>query len=64
MPLVQISMLSGRTEEQKRALLSEVSDAVHRTTGAPLDAIRIWITEFEPEHYIAGGVIAADRTKT
>lgn len=64
MPLVQINMLEGRTEQQKRDMLTAVSEAIHRTTGAPLDAIRIWVSEFGPTEYIAGGVIAADRPKT
>jgi 4-oxalocrotonate tautomerase len=63
MPLVQISMLEGRDEQTRRDMLDAVSEAIHRTTGAPLDAIRVWITEFKPTDYIAGGVIAADRPK-
>ena len=31
MPLVQISMLPGRSSEQKRALIAEVTEAVART---------------------------------
>jgi phenylpyruvate tautomerase PptA (4-oxalocrotonate tautomerase family) len=29
--------------------------------GAPVDSIRVWINEFEPTEYMAGGVLLADR---
>lgn len=56
MPLVRISMLSGRTPEQKRAVLSAVTDAVHTTLGTPLTNIRVWIDEFDSEDYMADGI--------
>ena len=34
MPYVTVKMLEGRTEEQKKALVEKVTDAVVETTGA------------------------------
>ncbi len=45
MPLVQINMLTGRSPEQKEALLRAVTDAVHESIGAPIPSIRVWINE-------------------
>lgn len=61
MPLIQVSMATGRTEEQKRAMLQAITDAVHDSIGAPVESIRVWIHEFDPADYIAGGEILADR---
>lgn len=61
MPLVQVSFAKGRSEEQKRAMLHAVTQAIHETIGAPIPSIRVWITEFEATDFIAGGEILADR---
>jgi 4-oxalocrotonate tautomerase len=61
MPLVQISLARGRTEEQKRAMLHAVTQAIHESIGAPVPSIRVWIHEFEATDFIAGGEILADR---
>jgi 4-oxalocrotonate tautomerase len=63
MPLVEIRLLEGRTDEQKQSLLSAVTAAVHDSIGAPLESIRVWIQEFSPTEYMAAGVLAADKNK-
>jgi 4-oxalocrotonate tautomerase len=61
MPLIQINLAAGRTDAQKRALLQAITDAVESSIGAPLESIRVWINEFEPTEYMAGGELLADR---
>jgi 4-oxalocrotonate tautomerase len=61
MPFIQIHMAAGRSEDQKRALLHAISDAVHESIGAPVESIRVWINEFDPRAFITAGVIAADK---
>ncbi len=63
MPLVEIHLLEGRTDEQKKALLSAVTEAVHASIGAPLETIRVWVQEFSPREYMAAGVWYADKKK-
>ena len=63
MPLVEIHLLEGRTAEQKKALLSAVTKAVHESIGSPIESIRVWVQEFAPTEYMAAGVLAADRKK-
>jgi 4-oxalocrotonate tautomerase len=63
MPLIQISILEGRTPEQKNELLKAVTFAVHESLKAPLQTIRVWIHELPPTEYMIGGVLAADRKK-
>ena len=54
MPFVQVSMGTGRTPEQKRALLDGISEVVHTTLGADYDSIRVWIVELEPDDVMLG----------
>ena len=61
MPFIQITMAKGRTENQKRNLLREVSAAAANATGTPEAAVRVWIVEVEPTEVIAGGTILADK---
>ena len=63
MPLVEIHMLEGRTDEQKKALLDAVTAAIRDSLGVPLTSIRIWIQEFSPKEYMVAGELYADRKK-
>ncbi|MCX6567726.1 MAG: tautomerase family protein [Candidatus Aminicenantes bacterium] len=63
MPLIEIHLLQGRTDDQKKALLAAVTTAVHESIGAPLETIRVWVQEFSPKEYMAAGVLAADKKK-
>jgi len=63
MPLIEIHLLDGRTDEQKKALLTAVTQAVHASIGAPIESIRVWIQEFTPGEYMAAGVLYADKKK-
>ena len=45
MPYVTVKMLKGRTEEQKKALVEKVTDAVVETTGASKEKVTVFIEE-------------------
>ena len=61
MPLIEIHLLEGPTDEQKEDLLSAVTKAVHESIGAPLPSIRIWIQEFSPREYMVAGELYAKK---
>ncbi|KPL05157.1 MAG: 4-oxalocrotonate tautomerase [candidate division Zixibacteria bacterium SM1_73] len=63
MPLVEIRMLEGRTDQQKRALLDAVTEAVRDSLGVPLTSIRVWIHELSAKEYMVAGELYADRKK-
>jgi len=56
MPIVEITLVEGRSKEKKRALVKEVTDAVVSSIGAPIEAVRVIIREIPPEHFAVGGV--------
>lgn len=61
MPLVQIHMLKGRTEEQKKRMMAEVTEAIARTLQAPKESIRIAIYELPRNHWSVGGITMEER---
>lgn len=60
MPFAQIYMIEGRTEEQKRAVIEKVSAALVEATGAPQQAIRVWIQEVPKTNWGIAGQTAKD----
>ncbi len=58
MPLIEVHMLEGRSEEQKKVLLEAITRAVHESIGAPLPSIRVWIQEFSPKEFMVAGELA------
>ena len=55
MPIAQINIIEGRTDEQKENLISEVTDAIVRSLGAPIQSVRVIINEMPKQHFgIAG----------
>ena len=63
MPLIEVHLLEGRTDAQKRVLLEALTRAVHESIGASMESIRIWIQEFARTEYMAAGVLAADKPR-
>ncbi|WP_181347758.1 2-hydroxymuconate tautomerase [Thalassobacillus sp. CUG 92003] len=55
MPIVTVQLLEGRTDDQKQALVREVTNAVTETTGARKEAVNVVIDEMAPSNYAAGG---------
>ncbi|MCK1994580.1 2-hydroxymuconate tautomerase [Peribacillus muralis] len=60
MPFVTVKMLEGRTDEQKKALVEKVTAAVTETTGAPAEAVTIFIEEMSKNHFAVAGVRKSD----
>ena len=60
MPVAQIYMIEGRTEEQKRAVIKEVTEALERAVGAPKQNIRVWIHDVPKENWGIAGESALD----
>ena len=61
MPLVNVHMASGRSVEQKKALMDAITDAMEEHIGSPRTAVRVWISEFPNTDFMAGGELLADK---
>lgn len=60
MPFAQIYMLEGRTEEQKRAVIEKVTQALIEAVGAPKESVRVWIQDVPKTNWGIAGVSAKD----
>ncbi len=70
MPLIQITMLQGRTADQKRKIAQRITDAMVEEAGArPMveeagarrEAIVVTFIEVSRESYASGGVLIVDK---
>lgn len=61
MPLVEITLVEGRTPEQIRRLLHDVHEAVRSALGAADESIRVVVREVPPTHWSAGDRTIAER---
>jgi 4-oxalocrotonate tautomerase len=64
MPIINISMVEGRSAEQKEAMGQAITRVVQETIGAPLDTIKIVINEIPPELWFSNGVSIESRRKS
>jgi 4-oxalocrotonate tautomerase len=60
MPIIQVDMLKGRTIEQKRQMVKEMTEVVSRTANYPKEAVRIIIREMEFENFGMSGQLRCD----
>ena len=60
MPIIRVEMFK-RTQEQKRELVRELTDAFVKTCGGKKDSIKILITEVDENDWALGGIITADK---
>jgi 4-oxalocrotonate tautomerase len=56
MPIVQISMIQGRTKEKKEELIKKVTDAIVDALQIPHDRVRIILNEVPKENLGYGGI--------
>jgi 4-oxalocrotonate tautomerase len=61
MPEVYVHAVKGRTLEQKRALIKDITDAVVRNFSVPIDAVLVEIVECDPTSKAKGGVLFSER---
>jgi 4-oxalocrotonate tautomerase len=62
MPMVQITMLEGRTAEQKRKIVKRITDTLVEEAGARREGVVIAFHEVSKESYASGGELIADKT--
>lgn len=60
MPLVHVELLEGRSKEQLKSLVQDITAAITKNTGAPAEHIHIVLNEMAHDHYAVGGVLHSD----
>jgi 4-oxalocrotonate tautomerase len=61
--MIHVTMLEGRSADQKRKLAQRLTDAMVEEAGAKREAITIAFVEVSRESYATGGVLMADKGK-
>lgn len=64
MPIMQVFLVEGRTDDQKAALISELTAAAVKTVGVTADAVHIVITDMPKENRGVGGKSVKQLTST
>ena len=61
MPLIEVTLVEGRSAEQLRALIAGLTRAAVDAVQAPVDSVRVVIREVPATHWAAGDVTIAER---
>ena len=61
MPLLQVTMLKGRTVEQKRKVAERLTQVMVEEAKAAKEAVVITFIEVTREDYASAGVLLADK---
>lgn len=60
MPTIRVEMFEGRTNEQKRALAKELTDACVRAIGATPGSVDILFYDIPKQDWATGGTLWSD----
>ena len=63
MPTIQITLIAGRTVEQKRKVAQRVTQVMVEECGVPADAVIVAFHEVDRDSYARGGVLMSERAK-
>ncbi|MFC1957991.1 2-hydroxymuconate tautomerase [Chloroflexota bacterium] len=61
MPLVTVRAIEGRTTEQKRGLVKDITEALVKNFKCPPEAVTIDILEYSRENLASAGKLFTDR---
>ncbi len=61
MPLVDVTLVTGRPPERIRDLIDRLTDAVEQALDAPRPSVRVVVREVPATHWAVGGQTIAER---
>jgi 4-oxalocrotonate tautomerase len=61
MPIIQITLLEGRTAEQKRKIAARMTEVLAEEAGTAREGVIVTFVEVRREDYARGGVLLADK---
>jgi 4-oxalocrotonate tautomerase len=60
MPEIQIDMLKGRSHDQIKAIVKNITEVMVKDGGAKPEAVHIVVREFDADHYSLGGTLKSE----
>lgn len=64
MPILEMHLMTGRTNEQKSNAAKAVTEALVDTLGVKRESVRVLITEHGPNDFFVSGITMAQRNDT
>jgi 4-oxalocrotonate tautomerase len=61
MPLVEVTLVEGRSPAQLRSLITALTEAIVSSVDAPRENVRVVLREVPTTHWAAGDVTIAER---
>lgn len=61
MPLIRVEMFKGRTDEQKKVLVKELTDSFIKSCGGNRDAVDVIIMDIEQKNWGKAGELYSDK---
>ena len=55
MPFIHVELVEGRSQEQLTNMMKEITEVVHKNTGAPKEHIHVIINEMKQGTYAVNG---------
>lgn len=56
MPLIQVTLIEGRSAERKEELIAELTDTVVQVLDAQRESVRVILVEVPAAHWGVGGI--------
>ncbi|WP_237570847.1 tautomerase family protein [Mycolicibacterium lacusdiani] len=63
MPLIEVTLVQGRTPQQLRSLITGLTDAAETALAVSRTTIRVVLREVPDTHWAAGDVTIAERNQ-
>jgi len=63
MPIVRVTILEGRTDEQKEKLAAALTEAMVAEAGARREGVMVLIEDVPPRHWAMGGKLVKAHKK-
>ncbi len=61
MPIIHVNMFEGRTLDQKRKLVTHMTEAVVKSLDVKPESVRIVLHELPRQNIAVAGVLASDK---
>jgi 4-oxalocrotonate tautomerase len=61
MPIIQVHLIKGRTVDQKRKLVANITDAVVKSLDVKNEDVRIILQEMAKDDYAVAGTLVMDK---
>ena len=63
MPIIRVEMFPGRSVDQKRALVRELTEGFVRAAGGTPQSVHIILSEVDTADWAVAGELCSDRAK-